>query len=53
MAQFHYRTWKFVLQISVLQYGIHTSKQRDMLLMNRNWEGDVPYKIGQLKLLHL
>jgi len=49
----HYPTWKFVLQISVLQYGIHTTKQTTMLLMNQNWKGDVSYRIGHLKVLHI
>lgn len=41
------------LQISVFQYGIHTSKQADMLLRNWNWEGDVTHRVGHLRLLHL
>lgn len=32
--------------------SIPASKQ-DMLLRNRNWEGDVSHRVGHLKLLHL
>lgn len=50
---FHYCTWKFILEFSVLQYRIHTSEHANVLLLNKNWEGDISYRIGHHRVLHM